>query len=77
MMYEVAHFTDGELHRGGIKAPLLRVGKWIRELMETDKDTVYVAVPADDDAVTEEEFEAEMDAWMDAREYAASEEETA
>jgi len=45
--------------------------------METDPDTVYVAVPADDDAVTEEEFEAEMDAWMDDKEYAESEEETA
>lgn len=58
MLYEVAHITDGKLTRGGIKAPLLRVGKWIKELKETDPKTIYVAVPADEDAITEEEYEA-------------------
>ena len=58
MLYEVAHITNGELHRGGIKAPLLRVGKWIGELKETDPETIYVAVPADENAITEAEYDA-------------------
>ena len=61
MLYEIGHIQDGQLVRGGIKAPLLTVGKWIREYSAIDKVTVYVAVPASPEAITAEELYAELD----------------
>lgn len=66
-MYEVAYLREGELVRGGIKAPLLTVGKWIRDNAANDPDTVYVAVPASPEAVTEAELYAQLDAKVEAQ----------
>lgn len=53
MLFEIAHLDrSGELHRGGVAATIRTVGKWIEESLEVDPDTIYVAVPADDDAIT-------------------------
>lgn len=52
-LYELAYLNDdGILIRGGLKATIATVGKWIEESLEDDPDTIYVAVPADDDAIT-------------------------
>ena len=62
MLYEIATIEDGNLNRGGVKAPLLTVGKWIRDNMDKYPGAVYVAVPASPDAITEAELIAELDA---------------
>lgn len=52
-LYEIAYLNeDGILIRGGVKATIATVGKWIEESLEIDPDTIYVAVPADEDAIT-------------------------
>ena len=51
MLYEIGFIENGEIIRGGYKAPLLTVGKWIRENMKLDPNTVYVAVPANGSAI--------------------------
>lgn len=56
-MYEIAWLgQDGSVHRGGIKAPIATVGKWIEEHSEADPTTLYMAVPANEEAITLEEF---------------------
>ena len=65
MLYEIGHIENGQLVRGGIKAPLLRVGKWIKANLEVAPDAVLFAVPASDSAITEEEYEAECAAMAD------------
>lgn len=52
-LYEIAHLDEnGTLQRGGLKATIATVGKWIEEAMALDPNTIYVAVPADEDAIT-------------------------
>ena len=58
MLYEVAYVKNGKLTRGGIKAPLPMVAEWIRELKEVDRETEYVAVPANEKAIPEERVRA-------------------
>ena len=48
MLYEVAHITNGDLYRGGIKAPIPTVEEWIRKLEEVDHETEYFVVPANE-----------------------------
>ena len=66
-MYEIAHVEDGEIVRGGIKAPLLTVGKWIQSHLELSPDVVEFAIPADGNAVTETELIAELSAYFEER----------
>lgn len=54
--YEIAYEENGEIVRGGIKAPLRRVREWIRANREQFPETEFFAVLASDDAITEEEF---------------------
>lgn len=57
VLYEIAWLDkDGSLRRGGLKATIATVGKWIEKNMETDHETLYVAVPANDEAVTWAEY---------------------
>lgn len=63
MMYEIATLEDGKIARGGIKAPLLTVGKWIRENTALYPNVVFFAVPASPEAVTREELWAELEAF--------------
>ena len=63
MMYELGCLDNGEISRGGIKAPLLTVGKWIRENTALYPDVVFFAVPASPEAVTREELYADLDAF--------------
>lgn len=52
-LYEIAWVgEDGSLNRGGLKATIATVGKWIEENMKDDHETLYVAVPANEDAIT-------------------------
>lgn len=52
-LYEIAYLDEyGDLIRGGVKATIATVGKWIEDSLKDDPDTIYVAVPADDDAIT-------------------------
>lgn len=61
MLFEIAHMDSrGELHRGGIAATIRTVGKWIEESLKVDPGTIYVAVPADDDAITISEHNRRM-----------------
>ena len=60
-MYEAAQKKDGKLIRNGIKAPLPIVESWIAEYAITDPDGEYVAVPASEEAMTEEELWAQLD----------------
>ena len=57
-MYELACLEEGRLVRGGVKAPLLTVGKWLRENVEHDPAhaDAWVIVPASPDAVTKDEL---------------------
>lgn len=59
-LFEIAMESNGELVRGGIKATLQTVKKWIAQNQEGDPDTKYVAVPASEDAVTYREFMSEL-----------------
>lgn len=55
--YEIAWIDkDGRLQRGGIKATIATVGKWIEKSMEADHETLYMAVPANDEAITWAEY---------------------
>lgn len=56
MLYELGFIRDGQIVRGGIKADLETVGKWIEGYLKTDPDVTFFAVPADDEAITEAEF---------------------
>lgn len=60
-LYELAYLDeDGVLICGGIKATIVTVGKWIEESLEIDPDTIFVAVPADEDAITYAEWQKMM-----------------
>ena len=66
MLYEIGCVDEnGLIVRGGIKAPLLRVGKWIKNNLEVTPGVEYFAIPASDKAITEEEYEAECTAMAD------------
>ena len=60
MLYEIAHIENGQIVRGGIKAPLLKVGSWIKKNLESFPEMELFAIPANEDAITEEEYEAEI-----------------
>lgn len=49
---------NGIISHGGIKASLPVVSNWVRINMENDPDSTYCIVPADDNAITEEEWQA-------------------
>lgn len=53
MLYEIAWIEkDGTLRRGGLKATIATVGRWIEDAMRIDQDSIYMAVPANEDAFT-------------------------
>lgn len=57
MLFEIAYIDGcGQIVRGGIKAPILTVGKWIEEAIQADPDGVYIAVVSDNDAITITEY---------------------
>lgn len=51
---------DGEIVHGGIKSTMREVSKWVRIAMEEDPDSTYVIVPANDDALTEEDYHLKL-----------------
>lgn len=54
MLFEIAYFEpDGSLHRGGVAATARTVGKWIEESVSIDPETVFVAIPASEEAIME------------------------
>jgi len=61
-MYELAYIENGEIVRGGIKADILTVERWLRENTEHYSVNPYIIVPASEDAVTKEELFAELEA---------------
>jgi hypothetical protein len=67
MLYEIGYIQNGEIVRGGVKAPLLTVGKWIREQLELCPDAELFAIPANGEAMTEQELHASLDAYFEER----------
>ena len=65
MLYEIAHIENGQIVRGGIKAPLLKVGSWIKTNLEYTPNVTFFAVPANENAISEEEYEAEVNSGDD------------
>lgn len=58
-LYEIAYLENGEIIRGGIKADIRTVGKWIEE----NKDFgIQFAIPANEDAISIEEYKKEYQA---------------
>lgn len=51
-LYEIGYVLNGEIIRGGIKADIRTVAKWIEDGLSDWDDTVMFAVPADDDAIS-------------------------
>lgn len=63
ILYEIAWLDkDRSLRRGGLKATIATVGKWIEEVMKVDSETLYMAVPANEEAVTWAEYLKETEA---------------
>lgn len=61
MLFEIAHIDEnGDLVHGGIKATIRTVDKWIEEAIQVDPDSIYVAVPADKNAITIAEYSRRM-----------------
>ena len=60
-MYELAFVENGHLVRGGIKAPLLTVEKWLEEVKAVLTEAECVIAPASPEAVTKEELYAQLD----------------
>ena len=65
MLYEIGHIENGHIVRGGIKAPLLKVGSWIKTNLEYTPDVTFFAIPANEDAISVEEYEAEFNSGDD------------
>lgn len=59
MLYEIASIENGEIARGGIKADIRTVGRWIERSKITMPDVLFFAVPASEDAITVAEYKAE------------------
>lgn len=59
MLYEIASVEKGEIARGGIKADIRTVGRWIERNKITMPDAVFFAIPANEDAITVMEYKAE------------------
>ena len=60
MLYEIGYVYDGEIVRGGIKAPISKVEEWIMAAKGIDSKTIYFAVPASEMALTEEECDSHI-----------------
>lgn len=48
MKYEIASLENGRIFRGGVSADIRTVAKWIEQNKETDPETTYFAIPADE-----------------------------
>lgn len=62
--YEIMQiYPDGHTARGGIKASMSTVRKWIEQNTANDPESQYIAVEADSEAITIAEYRAECRAY--------------
>lgn len=59
MLYEIAHLENGEIVRGGIKAEIRTVGRWIEKNSVSIPDIEFFAIPANSEALTISEYMTE------------------